>query len=116
MGLGSVWYGVWFGMVRYGWVWLSSVQFVGYLALGALLFIVAAVAVVASGSDLALFALQSSSPLLLLPTSASCCLFLLRTMRICMFPIMALKSQPTVTASTNSIYYGTIEHDDDDPE
>lgn len=98
-----------FGWVRFGSVQFSSVCWLFGFGAALVVFAFVAIVVVATGSDLALFALQSSPPTQRQLLLATCCLLLLllflRTMEICMFPITALKSQPN---SYNN-NYGTIE-------
>lgn len=105
-------YGFRFGWVRFGSVQFSSVCWLFGFGAALVVFAFVAIVVVATGSDLALFALQSSPPTQRQLLLATCCLLLLlllllflRTMEICMFPITALKSQPN---SYNN-NYGTIE-------
>lgn len=100
-----------FGWVRFGSVQFSSVCWLFGFGAALVVFSFVAIVVVATGSDLALFALQSSPPTQRQLLLATCYLLLLplllflRTMEICMFPITALKSQP----NSHNNNCGTIE-------
>lgn len=95
-------YGFRFGWVRFGSVQFSSVCWL--FGFGAALVVLAfvAIVVVATGSDLALFALQSSPPTqrqLLLATCCCCCFFFYVQWKYACFQLRRSKASQTVTTT-----------------